>query len=62
MRCLLSYIIFFDIDDANFDGRGEIIFAFCDTLLSLPFEGYRGELWNLVFISTSTTKYTDFDS
>lgn len=44
VRCLLSYILFFDIskDEAtSFDTKGQIIFAFCETLLSLQFEGYR---------------------
>ncbi|KAL7546171.1 hypothetical protein ACHAWF_009514, partial [Thalassiosira exigua] len=44
VRCLLSYIKFFDIrrdDEIVFDVRGEAIFLFCDTMLSIPFEGYR---------------------
>lgn len=43
VRCLLLYIIFFDIrhDNVPFDIRGDSIMLFCDTLLGLPFEGYR---------------------
>mmetsp|Transcript_4030 Transcript_4030/g.9096 ORF Transcript_4030/g.9096 Transcript_4030/m.9096 type:complete len:1153 (-) Transcript_4030:125-3583(-) len=44
VRCLLSYITFFEIrrdDEIVFDVRGEAIFLFCDTLLGIPFEGYR---------------------
>ena len=43
VRCLLLYIIFFDIrhDDVPFDIRGDSIMLFCDTLLGLPFEGYK---------------------
>ena len=44
VRCLLSYIKFFDIrrdKDIKFDVRGEAIFLFCDTILGIPFEGYR---------------------
>lgn len=43
VRCLLLYIIFFDIrhDNVPFDVRGDSIMLFCDTLLGLPFEGYR---------------------
>jgi len=44
VRCLLSYIKFFDIrrdEDVVFDRRGEAIFLFCDTILGVPFEGYR---------------------
>ena len=28
-------------NDIQFDVRGEAIFLFCDTILSIPFEGYR---------------------
>mmetsp|Transcript_16532 Transcript_16532/g.34920 ORF Transcript_16532/g.34920 Transcript_16532/m.34920 type:complete len:1375 (-) Transcript_16532:78-4202(-) len=43
VRCLLSYIKFFSIRDEKivFDKRGEAIFLFCDTILGIPFEGYR---------------------
>lgn len=43
VRCLLLYIIFFDIrhDHVPFDIRGDCIMTFCDTILGLPFEGYR---------------------
>ena len=51
VRCLLSYILFFDMSkDETFDAKGQLIFAFCDTLLSLPFEGYKGELFYLFVI------------
>ena len=46
VRCLLSYIKFFDIrrdKSIVFDVRGETILLFCDTILNVPFEGYRGE-------------------
>ncbi|KAL7544039.1 hypothetical protein ACHAXR_013506 [Thalassiosira sp. AJA248-18] len=44
VRCLLSYIKFFDIrrnEGIVFDVRGEAILTFCDTILGIPFEGYR---------------------
>jgi len=43
VRVLLLYIIFFDIrhEKIPFDTRGDVIMLFCDTLLGLPFEGYR---------------------
>jgi len=44
VRCLLSYIKFFSIrrdEEIVFDVRGEAIFLFCDTILGIPFEGYR---------------------
>lgn len=47
VRCLLSYIKFFDIrrdEEIVFDTNGETIIAFCDTILSIPFEGYRGKM------------------
>jgi len=46
VRCLLSYIKFFEIrrdKSIVFDVRGEAILLFCDTILNVPFEGYRGE-------------------
>ena len=44
VRCLLQYILFFDIrrdESVVFDVHGETISTFCDTILSLPFEGYK---------------------
>jgi len=44
VRCLLQYILFFDIrrdESIVFDRHGETISTFCDTILSLPFEGYK---------------------
>eukprot|EP00985_Skeletonema_marinoi_P002068 scaffold836_cov135-Skeletonema_marinoi.AAC.7 len=44
VRCLLQYILFFDIrrdESIVFDLHGETISTFCDTILSLPFEGYK---------------------
>ena len=55
VRCLLSYIKFFDIrrdESVVFDVRGEVIFLFCDTILGVPFEGYNGEV-ELRYISCS---------
>ena len=53
--CLLSYIKFFDIrrdEEITFDTRGEAISLFCDTILSLPFEGYNGDLLFFCFDSS----------
>ena len=55
VRCLLSYIKFFDIrrdEEITFDTRGEAISLFCDTILSLPFEGYNGDLLFFCFDSS----------
>ena len=44
VRCLLNVIKFFDIrrdESVTFDVRGEAISLFCDTILSVPFEGYN---------------------
>lgn len=44
VRCLLHYIKFFSIhcdEELAFDVRGEAIFLFCDTILGLPYEGYK---------------------
>lgn len=52
VRCLLSYIMFFDIrrdEEITFDERGEAIVLFCDTILDIPFEGYRGESFCSIF-------------
>ena len=50
VRCLLSYIKFFDIrrdKDIVFDVKGELICLYCNTILNIPFEGYRGEFFCL---------------
>ena len=48
VRCLLLYIKFFDRDTADtevvFDRLGDCISALCETILSLPFEGYKALL------------------
>mmetsp|Transcript_8087 Transcript_8087/g.11776 ORF Transcript_8087/g.11776 Transcript_8087/m.11776 type:complete len:1158 (-) Transcript_8087:98-3571(-) len=54
VRCLLLYIQFFDRDDNDslvFDGSGDLIKALCDTILNLPFEGYKA------FLTWATTMY-----
>lgn len=46
VRCLLSYIKFFDMrrhEEIRFDVRGDAILMFCETILGIPFEGYRCE-------------------
>ena len=43
VRCLLSYIKFFD-KEIVFNMRGEAIFLICETILGITFEGYRGEI------------------
>jgi ubiquitin-protein ligase E3 A/E3 ubiquitin-protein ligase HERC4 len=55
VRCLLQYILFFDIrrdESVVFDLHGETISTFCDTILSVPFEGYKA------LHSFATSQYT----
>jgi len=47
VRCLLHYIRFFDFNEdesVSFDPLGTCISALCETLLNLPFEGFKNLL------------------
>ncbi|GAX11174.1 ubiquitin-protein ligase E3 A [Fistulifera solaris] len=55
VRCLLHYIRFFDLNSrhgVDFDPRGSCVMALCETLLGLPYEGFKALLvWMTLYPS-----------